>query len=189
MPEVVIIGGANGAGKSTFARYVLPEAMPFLNADEIAKSLPADYAGNRDLQAGRLLIERISALAAEGRSFAVETTLASRSLVPRLRDLQGVGWKVTLFYFYLPSPDMALARVASRVRRGGHDIPEGTIRRRWQAGLQNLYDLYIPIVDEWFALLNADGRGVRLVARGARANTTVLEVDTWQTMQANRMAE
>jgi len=156
MPDVVVIGGANGAGKSTFVRYILPNEMPFLNADEIARALPADYEGNRELESGRQLLRRMDSLAAEGRSFAVETTLASRSLAPRLRDLQSAGYTVSLFFFFVPTPDLCVERVASRVRRGGHDIPEPTIRRRFNAGLQNFLNIYAPLADEWRVLQNTD---------------------------------
>ncbi|MBC8135269.1 MAG: AAA family ATPase, partial [Fibrella sp.] len=164
MPEVVIIGGPNGAGKSTFARYVLPEAMPFLNADEIAKTLPEDFVGSRELESGRRLLERLSELARVKKSFALETTLASRSLVPRLRELQVQGYTAHLFFFYAPSSELCLARVAARVRRGGHDIPEATIRRRWRSGLLNFIKLYAPCVQEWSILRNTDTNPLQLVA-------------------------
>ena len=115
MPVIVIIGGPNGAGKSTFARYVLPETMPFLNADEIAKSLLGDFAGNRELESGRQLLGHIADLSARRKSFALEIMLASRSLAPRVRELQANGYTAHLFFFHMPSPDLCLARVAARV--------------------------------------------------------------------------
>lgn len=184
MPEVVIIGGPNGAGKSTFARYVLPEAMPFLNADEIAKTLPGDFAGNRELESGRRLLDRLAELRVKDASFALETTLASRSLAPRLRGLQGQGYLVHLFFFYAPSPELCLARVAARVRRGGHDIPEAIIRRRWRAGLRNFTELYAPLADEWSVLQNLDDSGPRPIARKNNDRTiTRWEPDIWAAMQ------
>lgn len=147
-PEMVIIAGPNGAGKSTFARFVLPVEMPFINADEIAKTLP-QVQSNRDIAAGRLLLQRMDDLATAKRSFALETTLASRTLAPRITRLKQNGYRFTLIFLYLPDVEMAIARVFERVQRGGHDIPEDTIRRRYTAGLENLVNLYLPFADTW----------------------------------------
>ncbi|MBC8139982.1 MAG: hypothetical protein H7Y38_00925 [Armatimonadetes bacterium] len=98
----------------------------------------ADYSGNRELESGRQLLRRMDSLKAEVRSFAVETTLASRSLAPRLRDLQSAGYTVSLIFFFTPAPELCIARVASHVRRGGHDIPESVIRCRGTKLLQCL---------------------------------------------------
>jgi predicted ABC-type ATPase len=122
-PEIVLIAGPNGAGKSTLARYLLPEALPFLNADEIAKTLPDD-TGNKEIESGRELLRRLNSLVAKRRSFAVETTLSSRSLAPKIVYLKELGYRFQLVFLCLPEPELAIERVASRVRRGGHDIPE-----------------------------------------------------------------
>ena len=147
-PEIVVIAGPNGAGKSTLARLLLPEAMPFLNADEIAKALP-DSVGNREIESGREMIRRMESLVAKRQSFAIETTLSSRSLAPRIARMKEEGYRFQLIFLSLPSPKMAIERVASRVRRGGHSIPEEVIRRRLTAGLSNFTQLYQPIADHW----------------------------------------
>lgn len=147
-PEIVVIAGPNGTGKSTLARLLLPEAMPFLNADEIAKALP-DTAGNKEIESGRELLRRMDLLVEKRQRFALETTLSSRSLAPRIARLQKVGYRFQLIFLLLPSPEMAVERVAARVRRGGHSIPEEIIRRRFEAGLRNLTTIYQPIVDHW----------------------------------------
>ena len=178
-PEIVLFAGPNGAGKSTFARFALPEAMPFVNADEIAKTLPASSA-NPELEAGRLLLERINDLSQSRKSFALETTLASRSLAPRITQMQKVGYQFRLLFLWLPSADLARARVAARVRRGGHDIPTATIDRRFEAGLRNFFALYQPLADEWFVFDNTQIALPRLIARGGRQKeTTVNDADLW----------
>ena len=174
-PEIVLFAGPNGAGKSTFARFALPEAMPFVNADEIAKTLPEGFTGNPELEAGRLLIARVEHLTAQRQSFALETTLASRSLAPRIVALQKMGYQFRLLFLWLPSADLARARVAARVRRGGHAIPDATIARRYEAGLQNLVTLYQPLADHWFVFDNTRFcTPPQLVARGGRQIETVV---------------
>ena len=176
MPEAIVFGGANGAGKSTFARYVLPPEMSFLNADEIAKALPDDYIGNRELESGRQLLRRMDDLAAAKHSFATETTLASRSLAPRLRELQAAGYRVILFYIWVPTPELCTQRVAQRVLGGGHHIPEATVHRRHKAGLLNLFASYIPLANEWGVYANDDTGKPRLIANQER----VYDSDVWK---------
>lgn len=184
MPEVIVIGGANGAGKSTFARYVLPVEMPFLNADEIAKTLPRDFAGNAEIEAGRQLLRRMDEFAVAGQSFAIETTLASRSLAPRLRELQTTGNRIALFYIWVPAPELSVERVAARVRKGGHNIPTETIHRRYWAGLHNLFRVYLPLAERWRIYLNAEMQLPRVVAsQGAGHRRYRYDSATWSTIQ------
>ncbi len=181
MPEIVIIGCANGAGKSTFSRVVLPEGMVFVNADEIAKGLPETDSGNRDFHAGRLLIQQMDTLAHERKDFAVETTLSSRSLAPRLTRLRESGYRIQLIYVWLPSANLSIGRVAARVRRGGHDIPADTIRRRYKGGLQNLFNLYIPLADHWQVYSNVAEGVPLLVAQGEQGRRNrVEETNLWR---------
>jgi predicted ABC-type ATPase len=149
-PQFVVMAGPNGAGKSTAAGFLLAPSLPFLNADEIAKQLKADgNAGNADLEAGRLLLRRMDELTAQNADFAVETTLASRAFAPRVVRLRRAGYQFILHFMWLPAPEMSIARVAERVRKGGHDIPEEVIRRRYEAGLTNFFQLYEPLADVW----------------------------------------
>lgn len=160
--------------------------MSFLNADEIAKALPAEYVGNRELESGRQLLRRMDSLAEERRSFAVETTLASRSLAPRLRDLQVAGYIVSLFYFFAPVPELCIARVATRVLRGGHDIPEAVIRRRFVAGARNFCSVYAPLADEWRVVRSTDAQSdapVLVAEKQRKTIERIQEVDTWNRLQ------
>ena len=142
MPQIVILAGPNGAGKSTAASGLLSQDTTFLNADEIAKVLSDIPSPARDVQAGRLLLRQLNELQSQRRDIAVETTLASRTLAPRIERLQREGYRFYLFFFWLPDPEIAVQRVAQRVLSGGHHIPEPIIRRRYEAGLNNFFSLY-----------------------------------------------
>ena len=101
-----------------------------------------------------------------------------------MRELQVEGYRAHLFFFYMPSPELSIAGGAARVRRGGHDIPESTIRRRWRSGMRHFFDLYVPLADEWTVLSNANSTGPRLIAGKDAAGTTILwEPNTWEKMQ------
>ena len=150
--NLYIIAGCNGAGKTTASFTVLPEMLDcreFVNADEIAKGLSPFNPEGVAIQAGRLMIERILHLLKEGETFAFETTLATRSYVNLIQRAQKRGYFVTLLFFSLSTPEQAIVRVAKRVSQGGHNIPTDVILRRYDAGLQNLFQLYIPVVDYW----------------------------------------
>jgi predicted ABC-type ATPase len=181
-PRVVVLAGPNGAGKSTAAPYLLPANMPFVNADEIAKQLPASVSGNRDMEAGRILLGQLDQFEQARTSFAVETTLASRSLAPRIARLREAGYRFLLFYLWLPAADLSIERVAARVRRGGHNIPSDTIRRRYQAGLHNFFTLYRPLADRWRVYQNISLGRPELIASGGTASkrTRVQKAATWK---------
>jgi predicted ABC-type ATPase len=148
-PQVIVIAGPNGAGKSTAAAHLLPEGMTYVNADEVAKGLPRYPSREADIHAGRIVLNQMDELEQAGLDFAVETTLASRSLAARIARLRASGYWFRLIYIWLPSADLAVQRVAERVRRGGHHIPEETIRRRYEGGLRNFFSLYMPMADRW----------------------------------------
>lgn len=151
-PALYIIAGCNGAGKTTASMTVLPEVLhcrEFVNADEIAKGLSPFRPEEVAVQAGRLMLERIDRLLTRGETFAIETTLATRSYANLVRRAKAAGYTVILLFFWLPSPEMAEMRVAQRVAEGGHDIPREVIRRRYWLGLRNLLEIYAPEVDVW----------------------------------------
>jgi predicted ABC-type ATPase len=156
--RILIIAGPNGAGKTTFARAYLPaEArLPrFINADLIAAGLSPFDPDSAAMRAGRLMLEETDACAKRGESFALETTLAGKGYARRIPAWRAKGYHVTLYFLSLPDAATAVARVAERVRQGGHDIPEVVIRRRFEAGLRNLEGLYKPLVDAWAVYDNA----------------------------------
>jgi predicted ABC-type ATPase len=163
-PMFIVIAGPNGAGKSTAAALLLPPEMPFLNADEVAKKLPGYPSNSADMEASRIVLSEMDDLERNQQSFAFETTLASRSLAPRIIRLRRLGYLFRLAFAFLPDPDLAVVRVAGRVRLGGHNIPEETIRRRYRAGIANFFKLYLPLADIWSAYDTARPSPIRLIA-------------------------
>ncbi len=150
--KVLIIAGPNGAGKTTFAREFLPNEANcpvFVNADLIAAGLSPFSPEAAALQAGRLMLEALDQHFAAHRSFALETTLAGRGYLRMIDQWQAAGYRVKLVFLQLASADQAVARVAQRVRQGGHHIAEDVVRRRFQQGLVNFHQLYAPKVDAW----------------------------------------
>jgi predicted ABC-type ATPase len=150
--KILVIAGPNGAGKTTFARSFLPAeagCLRFINADLIAAGLSPFAPEAAAVRAGRLMLEEIADCARRGESFAFETTLAGLGYLAHIRLWRAQGYHVSLYFLELPSADFAVARVAQRVRQGGHHIPEEVVRRRFAAGLRNLEQAYKPAVDAW----------------------------------------
>lgn len=167
MPTLVLLAGPNGAGKTTFINEFLrerAERFQFVNPDEVARSLRGSGPA-RDLAAGRLVLERLDQLFAERADVVLETTLATRSHAVRIRDWKAAGYRVELVYLRLPSADHSVARVAHRVARGGHGIPEDTLRRRFLLSLEYLETVYKPIVDRWQVYASSD-EGLVLLEEG-----------------------
>lgn len=169
MPEMYLFGGPNGAGKTTFARQILPAlgCKEFVNADAIAAALSPFQPDSVALQAGYILMKRLRDLVKQGVDFGTESTLSARAWVPFLKECRARGYNVNVIYVWLSSPELAVARVAARVRSGGHDIPEATIRRRYDRSLQNFFSLYLAMAEAWQVYDNSDNRPV-LVAAGKK---------------------
>ncbi len=157
-PNLYMVAGPNGAGKSTFARLFLPEyadCREFVNADLIAAGLSPFNPESLAIQAGKLMLERIEALAEARVDFGFETTLAGKSWVPVLQRLRERGYRLHIFFLWIPTPDLALTRIEERVRAGGHSVPEEVVRRRFRRGLRNFFKIYAPMVDAWLVLDNS----------------------------------
>jgi predicted ABC-type ATPase len=167
-PRIIIVAGPNGAGKTTFAEEFLPKEAGcpvFVNADLIAAGISPFDPDRAAFKAGRLMLQEIHRHARRKVSFAFETTLSGRGYARMIPDWQGRGFTVKLFFLRLTSTELAFARVRQRVRAGGHNVPESTIRRRFQAGLRNFENLYKPIVNEWLLYDNSDA-SPQLLAEG-----------------------
>ncbi len=150
--KIIIIAGANGSGKTTFAREYLPAeagCLAFVNADLIAAGLSPFQPAAAAIRAARLMLEEIKTHARKGRNFAFETTLSGRGYVRMIRQWRADGYNVKLIFLSLATPEEAITRVKSRVQQGGHHIPEKVIRRRFAAGLKNFQTIYRYHVDEW----------------------------------------
>ena len=182
-PRIVILAGPNGAGKSTVAKYLLTEKYfidEFVNADVIATGLSAFAPEDVAFEAGRIMLRRIDALLIGKRSFAFETTLASKSFTRLIARARSSGYRVTLLYVALPSTQLAKRRVARRVKDGGHSIPDSVIERRFYRSLDNLMHRYRVVVDEWFVYDNSELKTPTLVACGRSVDENILEEQKWQ---------
>jgi len=159
MPNLYIISGCNGAGKTTASFTVLPEMLQckeFVNADEIAKGLSPFQPEKVAIEAGRIMLKRIDELLEAKSDFAFETTLASKSYINTIKKAQLKGYFITLIYFWLNSPELAIERVKERVLNGGHNIPEDVIYRRYTNGLRNFSKIYMPQCDFWLLIDNSN---------------------------------
>lgn len=189
MAKVVVIAGPNGAGKSTTAPAILRDALKvheFVNADTIAAGLSAFSPESVALAAGRIMLDRVHELAREGRDFAFETTLASRTFAPWLKDLQSNGYKFHLVYLCLPTVELAVARVAERVRRGGHAVSEDIVRRRYVRSLDNFFNLYSQIANSWVMMDNSVRRRPRVIAKRSIARAvSVFNADQWSAFRVH----
>ena len=157
-PRILIIAGPNGAGKTTFAREFLPHEAGcpiFINADLIAAGLAPFSPESAAIPAARLMLQELTRHFVQRTSFAFETTLSGRGYLRQIDRWQAAGYRVKLIFLSLDSPEEGIARVAQRVRQGGHNIPEATIRRRYAAGLDNFHRHYAPRVDAWMLYDNS----------------------------------
>lgn len=173
--KIYIIAGCNGAGKTTASYTLLPQILQcdeFVNADEIARGLSPFHPERVSIEAGRLMLERISKLMLSKTTFALETTLSTRSYVSLIKKAHKAGFRVELIFFWLASPEIAIQRVAKRVEEGGHNIPEDVIRRRYDAGIKNLINIYSHEVDSWLLIDNNNNQSVVL----AESNNGVTKI-------------
>jgi predicted ABC-type ATPase len=174
---VHIIAGPNGAGKTTFASRFLPShvsCQEFLNADLIAAGLSPFAPDTQNLRAGRLLLERIAELADERIDFGFETTLSGKTYLRLLGNLKASGYRLVIWYLWLPSAELAVNRVANRALQGGHSVPRDVIRRRYSAGLRNFFELYRPIVDRWW-LYDGSRTPPTVIAFGSKKRQVVAQ--------------
>ena len=154
-----IIAGPNGAGKTTFANAFLPiegECLNFINADLIAKGLSPFQPEKVALKAGKLMIQQMNELASKGKSFAVETTFSSKDYIGRINNWKSAGYYIIVYYLKLQSVELAIERVKLRVSKGGHNIPEDVIRRRYERGWLNFQQIYKHLADVWTVFDNSE---------------------------------
>jgi predicted ABC-type ATPase len=181
-PRLYIISGCNGAGKTTASYSLLPEMLDcreFVNSDEFAKGLSPFDPSKASIQASRYMITKIRYLLRKQKDFAVETTLATRTLLKTVKMAQAAGYTVTLLYFWLNSPELAIERVKARVEAGGHDIPEETIRRRYTVGIHYFFHYYAPLCERWILADNSQ-IPFRVIAEGSRKDIiNIKDEDTY----------
>ncbi len=158
--NLYVISGCNGAGKTTASFTILPEILDckeFVNADEIAKGLSPFQPETVAFEAGRIMLHRINELLNSDKNFSFETTLATKSYKHKIAEAKQKGYNVILLFFWLENYDLAIERVKTRVLEGGHNIPEEVIKRRYFNGINNLFNIYIELVDQALIFDNSEG--------------------------------
>ena len=184
--NLYIISGCNGAGKTTASYTVLPEILDckeFVNADEIARGLSPFNPDSVAIEAGRLMLKRIEELLEKGETFSIETTLSTKSYINLVRRAQAKGYVVKVLFFWLNSPELALLRIAERVAKGGHNIPEPTVRRRYVAGINNLFRLFMNEVDYWDIYDNSEYPRKQVACGGKDVQSVVYEKSLFEKIQ------
>ncbi|MEI3652431.1 MAG: zeta toxin family protein [Dolichospermum lemmermannii FEM_B0920] len=187
MPNLYIIGGANGSGKTTVALQILPyflKVFEYINADNIAAGISPFNSESVAMEAGRLMLQRLETLVNDKADFAFETTLAARNFARFIRECKSQDYIINLIYFWLESPELAITRVRRRVASGGHNIPEDIIRRRYERGRRNLTDLYLPLCDSWIVYNNSGDEPQLVAESGINQEVIIYEYGIWNQITA-----
>jgi len=185
-PQVYIIAGPNGAGKTTFAREFLPnyaDCRNFVNADLIAQGMAPFSPGTAAFRAGRIMLSEIEVLARRRAALGFETTLSGRSHLNSIRSLKDRGYRVHFFFLWLSSIDLALLRIRLRVAKGGHDVPELDVRRRFDRSIKNFLAHYRQLADAWF-LFDNSATTPSLLAFLKEGDLRIIEPEAYSTLTA-----
>jgi predicted ABC-type ATPase len=186
-PEVIILAGPNGAGKTTASQRLLADTLgvlTFVNADTIARGLAGFDLDSAAIESSRIMLQWLRQLAQQRASFAFETTLAGLSYAALLSGWKIEGYAIRLFYFWVGSAELAVARVAGRVRSGGHDVPEATILQRYERSMRNFFAIYRALADSWRWYDNTRAGAPRLLAEGKAREERIFDQPTWQQILA-----
>lgn len=181
-PQVIVIAGPNGAGKTTLAPVLLRDewgVLEYVNADPIALGLSGFDPGSVAFYAGRVMLNRLHDLAAQRKTFAFESTLSAKSYATWIEKLRNDGYEFHVVFLWLRTADLALQRVRERVRAGGHDVPEAVVRRRYQGGLRNFWQLYQPLANKWAVYDNSGASIPTMLAQGVGGETNIILSDSW----------
>ena len=185
MKKIYIFAGCNGAGKTTAFESTLFNTNicnDYLNTDRIAKGISPFDSANVAIKAGKLLIERLNELLGAGKTFALETTLSGRAYKQHFEKAKARGYDIILFYYWLNSVELAKERVRLRVNSGGHNVPEKDIERRYFRGINNLFSLYLPIVDSAFLYDNSE-QPLNLLAEYNKKKMTIINEAKYNQLQ------
>ena len=173
--EIVIIAGGNGVGKTTFARVFLQEDdYEFLNVDEIAKSLSAENPGEKKISAGKLFFQRLNESVAQNKSLLIEITLSGRYLQKQFVTWREQDYQIHIIFIFAESPEILIERIAERVKKGGHFVPDEDVRRRFVRGKQNFWNVYKNSADKWFLYYNTQNN-FQLIATGEKSKIIVID--------------
>jgi len=187
--RLYILAGCNGAGKTTASQELIPKILDcqiFINADEIAFELSPFQPESVAIQAGRIMLMHIQELLTDGNSFTFETTLSAKSYTSIIRQAKNLGYEITLIFMWLNSVELAIERVATRVLEGGHHIPTDTIRRRYSAGIQNLFQIYLPIVDNFMIFDSTNSIPVPIAHKFIDASIIITNSLKWNQLKQSR---
>ena len=190
--NLYIIAGCNGAGKTTASFTILPEILnckEFVNADEIARGLSPFQPEKVAFEAGRIMLNRINDLLNSGENFAFETTLATKSYKSKIKIAKIQNYSITLIFFWLQNENLAVERVKSRVLEGGHNIERAVIKRRYYNGIKNLFEIYIPIVDEVMIIDNSEGKHDLIAKKTNQTELVILNETKFLTLKISKYEE
>lgn len=185
--NLYIIAGCNGAGKTTASFTILPEIIDcreFVNADEIAKGISPFQPEKVAFEAGRIMLNRIKELIENGKTFAFETTLATKSHVQKVRKAKQMGYNTTLLFFWLDSIDLAKERVRIRVKEGGHNIRPDVIERRYIRGLKNLFEIFIHEVNGLLLIDNSSLKPKLIAKKNDGNKLEIINKEKFQQIKA-----
>lgn len=181
--ELIVVGGPNGAGKTTFAdEYVAHHGCNYIGADAIAAQISPDDPANAQIAASREFLRQIDAAIADSDSFVVESTLSGRTFRRFFNDAKTAGFEITVVYLFLDSADTCVDRVNERVQKGGHNVPENDIRRRFSRSVRNFWSMYRPLADHWLLIYNS-GNQPQDVAVGTPNDISIRDADLYSEFQ------
>ncbi|MEK6333584.1 MAG: zeta toxin family protein [Acidobacteriota bacterium] len=189
-PQVIIIAGPNGSGKTTLAPFLLRDelrVLEYINADPIAQGLSGFDPASVAVKAGRVMLNRLHELARQQKTFAFESTLSAKHYARWIKKLRSRGYAFQLMFLWLRSAELAVQRVRERVRAGGHDVPEQVIRRRYDAGLKNFWELYKPLADAWSVYDNSESvNSLPIASEGTEIPFSISDQDSWASFASTR---
>ena len=181
-PSVYVVAGPNGSGKTTFAKEFLPNfanCPNFVNADLIALGLAPFNPKDASIRAGKLVVTRIHDFSNAGDDFGFETTLSGRTHLRMFRTLKEKGYRIHMFFLWVPGPELSLLRIKNRVAEGGHDVLMQDVRRRFPRSIANFFGTYVPFVDSWMLFDNSGAKPV-LAAKSAKDGPAIENAEAYK---------